>query len=230
MSFRRSASATEGPELPTGWSYLDPFQGHLEQLWEVPGFVVALEEASRALREETLRDSRGRLRDLPIGTETATQTLLPSRCTVATQTSVSGLRTGDVATQTDPKEDLIQYGPDGVPIFDDRGYGKAGPILPIGEDFRRRQDFLPKAPSVETLWEQYDYRTNEEAGTKAAARSFPRPPTRLCYNCGEDGHQYSECREPRKRFCYRCGAPNKTIKECPNCYEQWRSEGPYRRS
>ncbi|KAK2580005.1 hypothetical protein KPH14_010770 [Odynerus spinipes] len=129
MSFERTASATE---------------------------KLALEEAGRVLREEAIRDSCGRLRDLPIGIPIATHTTVPARCTIATQTDVSGLRTCDASTQADPEEDMVRYDAYGIPIFDDRGYGKVGHIQPLGEDFRRRNGPLPKAPSVETVWDRYD--------------------------------------------------------------------------
>ncbi|KAK2579154.1 hypothetical protein KPH14_011175 [Odynerus spinipes] len=150
MSFGRPDSSTDDTEHPTGWAYLDPFRDHLDHLWDVPGFVVVLEEAGRALREETIRDSRGRLRDLPIGVPVGTQTMDHLRCTIATQTKVSCLKTCEASTQADPAEDLVQFDAYGIPVFDDRGYGKAGHIEPLGEDFRRRNNPLPKAPSVKT--------------------------------------------------------------------------------
>ncbi|KAK2578987.1 hypothetical protein KPH14_012646 [Odynerus spinipes] len=106
MPLERPASATNDPEHPTGWAYLDPFREHLDQLWDVPGLVVALEEAGRVLRQETINDSRGRLRDLPIGVPMSTQTPLPTSHTIATQTETSCWRTCDVSTQAGRCTDL----------------------------------------------------------------------------------------------------------------------------
>ncbi|KAK2578455.1 hypothetical protein KPH14_012019 [Odynerus spinipes] len=145
MSFGRPDSSTDDTEHPTGWTCLDPFRDHLDHLWDVPRFVVAVEEAGRVLREEAIHASRGRLRDLPIGVPVGTQTMDRLRCTIATQTEVNYLNTCKASTQADPAEDLVQFDAYGIPVFDDRGYGKAGRIEPLGEDFRRRNYPLPNS-------------------------------------------------------------------------------------
>lgn len=39
-----------------------------------------------------------------------------------------------------------------------------------------------------------------------------------CWNCGQRGHSFSQCPEPRERvFCFRCGKPNVTTAQCNNC-------------
>lgn len=38
-----------------------------------------------------------------------------------------------------------------------------------------------------------------------------------CWNCGQKGHRYSQCKRPRKRHCFSCGKPNVTTLTCPTC-------------
>lgn len=38
-----------------------------------------------------------------------------------------------------------------------------------------------------------------------------------CWNCGQEGHRYSQCREERKKFCQKCGTPDKTTRTCDKC-------------
>ncbi|XP_046674651.1 uncharacterized protein LOC124363447 [Homalodisca vitripennis] len=38
-----------------------------------------------------------------------------------------------------------------------------------------------------------------------------------CWNCGESGHRFSNCRKERKRFCFGCGAPEMLKTNCPKC-------------
>lgn len=38
-----------------------------------------------------------------------------------------------------------------------------------------------------------------------------------CWNCGELGHNFFDCLEPRAIFCYGCGIPNTYRPQCANC-------------
>lgn len=59
--------------------------------------------------------------------------------------------------------------------------------------------------------------------------SQPQQSPMDCWNCGSKRHTHSNCpHAPLHTYCFRCGKPDVTIKGCPNCYTQWRSEGPYR--
>lgn len=40
----------------------------------------------------------------------------------------------------------------------------------------------------------------------------------LCYNCGEPGHQHSQCRSERKLFCYKCGMVGYITRNCVRCH------------
>lgn len=50
--------------------------------------------------------------------------------------------------------------------------------------------------------------------------SNPVQRTRLCYNCGEPGHQFNQCRSERRLFCYRCGAPDCVTRNCKRCQDK----------
>lgn len=39
----------------------------------------------------------------------------------------------------------------------------------------------------------------------------------VCFNCSQEGHMRSQCREPFRKRCYRCQAPNYTVHTCPKC-------------
>nr|XP_022906017.1 uncharacterized protein LOC111417855 [Onthophagus taurus] len=38
-----------------------------------------------------------------------------------------------------------------------------------------------------------------------------------CWNCGHNGHNSRQCRNPRKRHCYGCGKPDVVRSSCPRC-------------
>lgn len=42
----------------------------------------------------------------------------------------------------------------------------------------------------------------------------------LCYNCGEPGHRFSQCKVERKLFCYKCGASGFTASNCKRCQDR----------
>lgn len=48
-----------------------------------------------------------------------------------------------------------------------------------------------------------------------------RPPAVLnnapCWNCGQVGHRYFQCREARRLFCTRCGLANVRVNDCQRC-------------
>lgn len=47
--------------------------------------------------------------------------------------------------------------------------------------------------------------------------SNPVQRTRLCYNCGEPGHQFNQCVFESRLFCYKCGAPDCVTRNCKLC-------------
>lgn len=38
-----------------------------------------------------------------------------------------------------------------------------------------------------------------------------------CFNCGQEGHRYSNCTSPLKLFCRRCGCPDVQTNNCNEC-------------
>lgn len=38
-----------------------------------------------------------------------------------------------------------------------------------------------------------------------------------CFNCGQEGHRYSNCTSPLKLFCRRCGCPDVQTSNCNEC-------------
>lgn len=44
-----------------------------------------------------------------------------------------------------------------------------------------------------------------------------------CWNCGNIGHSWHMCDEPRQIFCYWCGYKNATCKNCPRCSTNFHS-------
>lgn len=38
-----------------------------------------------------------------------------------------------------------------------------------------------------------------------------------CWNCGQAGHRFRQCKEQKRLFCYRCGEKQVTIKSCTKC-------------
>lgn len=39
----------------------------------------------------------------------------------------------------------------------------------------------------------------------------------VCWNCGNHGHRFKKCPEPKKIFCFRCGTQNFVANNCPKC-------------
>lgn len=46
------------------------------------------------------------------------------------------------------------------------------------------------------------------------SRDCPTAPTRLCFNCGEEGHSKTDCTNEYKPQCRNCDAWGHTGKEC----------------
>ncbi|KAK9048337.1 hypothetical protein SSX86_032700 [Deinandra increscens subsp. villosa] len=38
-----------------------------------------------------------------------------------------------------------------------------------------------------------------------------------CWNCGQSGHRFRNCKVPKRVFCFSCGRENVTSRSCPSC-------------
>lgn len=47
--------------------------------------------------------------------------------------------------------------------------------------------------------------------------SFVNTKKLTCYNCGQEGHKFPDCKEEKKIFCYKCGHKDVTKINCPKC-------------
>lgn len=47
-----------------------------------------------------------------------------------------------------------------------------------------------------------------------------------CYNCGLNGHVFTNCRKPRNLFCFNCGHKNVTKRNCPKCSKNLSTTAP----
>lgn len=45
----------------------------------------------------------------------------------------------------------------------------------------------------------------------------PRRFSGACWNCGREGHRFTNCRNPRKKFCYGCGKDDTFKRDCETC-------------
>lgn len=50
-----------------------------------------------------------------------------------------------------------------------------------------------------------------------SALSHASSPVRLCWNCGQKGHIYPNCRAARTVFCFGCGRKDTFKTSCPSC-------------
>lgn len=58
--------------------------------------------------------------------------------------------------------------------------------------------------------------TQTNTSQEPSTSSVPKTPS-TCWNCGQQGHLFYNCKLQSKTFCYRCGLPNVTMRNCPKC-------------
>lgn len=97
----------------------------------------------------------------------------------------------------------------------------------------QRRDLLEPAfsynhpgPSRFRVAEMETQNYNEPDYVEVAAIGNTTQRTNLCYNCGEPGHRFNQCRSERKLFCYKCGTSGCTVNSCRRCQIRSQGNGP----